>query len=74
MSRGVKEDKAAARGMYYYRGRYWSALSWSRLNRPADPADAPLPVDRQRRAVAEVEETPERGPRQKGQPLTAAGR
>lgn len=75
MSRRVKEkDAGVARGVYYYRGRYWSALAWSKLNRPTDAADASLSMDKRANAVAEAEETPEGDSRERGEPVTAAGR
>ncbi len=74
MSSGVKEDKAAARGMYYYRGRYWSTLTWSRLNRPEDSADASLPVEEGGNSAAESEAAPRGDPRRAPEPLTTAGR
>lgn len=75
MRRRVKEkDGGVVRGVYYYRGRYWSALAWSKLNRPTDAADASLSMNGRGKAVSEAEETPKGDSPQTGQPVTAVGR
>jgi hypothetical protein len=75
MSRRVKEEVAGvARGVYYYRGRYWSALAWSKLNRPIANADASLPQE-ERGNLAPVGEEVKKGDFERaGEPITAAGR
>jgi hypothetical protein len=75
MSRQVKEEVAGvARGVYYYRGRYWSALAWSKLNRPTAIADA-SPPEEERGSLAPVTEEVKKGSSERtGEPVTAAGR
>jgi hypothetical protein len=75
MSRRVKEEVAGvARGVYYYRGRYWSALGWSKLNRPIANADASLPQEERGNLATAREDVTKGGSERTGEPVTAAGR
>jgi hypothetical protein len=75
MSRRVKEEvTGVAPGMYYYRGRYWSALSWSKLNVPAGSADTSHSEEDGFSSAAEPEATPRGDPRRTPEPVTAACR
>lgn len=75
MSRRKKEkDVSVARGMYYYRGRYWSALTWSKLNRPAAIADVPPSGEGRGNVPAAKGDTPKGGSERMGEPVTAVVR
>lgn len=75
MRRRLKgKDAGAVRGVYYYRGRYWSALVWSKLNRPTAIADVPPPEEERGNPAPVREDVPKGGSERKGQPVTAAGR
>jgi hypothetical protein len=75
MRRRVKEkDAGVVRGVYYYRGRYWSALAWPKLNRPTAIADVPPPEEERGNLATVREDVTKGGSERTGEPVTAAGR
>ena len=69
-----KNVVSVAPGVYYYRGRYWSALTWSKPNRQPVHADATLAKQKQSSPGQRGEEGLSGASGKVGEPTTAASK
>ena len=58
--------------VYYYRGRYWSTMAWSKLNRQPVDGDATLAKEKQSSHGERGEELLSGASEQECEPTTAA--
>lgn len=69
-----KKVASVAPGVYYYRGRYWSALTWSKPNRQPVDGDATLAKQKQSSHGKRGEEGLSGALGQVGEPTPAASK
>lgn len=66
-----KKTSRTTPGLYYYRGRYWSAMVWSKLNRQPFAKDIPQSGEEKASAGGETGSCPIDAPEQAGAPTAA---
>ena len=67
-----KKVGSVAPGVYYYRGRYWSTMAWSKLNRQPVDGHATLAKEKQSSHGKRGEERLSGASEQVSEPTTAA--